>query len=156
MSNRSTIMFRNFHIKKKKNELEKPEMLIWSCKTWFDNETNREAFRNTYPSIEITFEKRKNQKKNIQTHMHKKRDTSGVDSISFLQSGVHESRIYKPPNQRNSIPSEKIRGKILGKRKRPQKASRGGFWFQKDRKLNEGFSFYCLYLNAYITPIYLF
>jgi hypothetical protein len=57
--------------------------------------------------------------------MHKKRDTSGVDSISFLQSGVHESKIYKLPNQRNSIPSEKIRGKILGTRKKPESFERG-------------------------------
>jgi hypothetical protein len=90
-------------------------------------------------AYKITFEKGKTKRKifkliRTESERERERETSGVDSIPFLQSVVHESKIYETPNQRNSILSEKIRGKILGKRKRPEIASRGGFWFSKRQK----------------------
>jgi hypothetical protein len=94
-------------------------------------QTNSEAFRNTYPRIQNHVRKKKNQKKNIQTHMHKERDTSGVDSIPFLQSAVHESKIYEPPNQRNSIPTENSRENTWKEEETGESFERGVLVFKK-------------------------
>jgi hypothetical protein len=84
-------------------------------------------------AYKITFEKGKTKRKIFKfICRERERETSGVDSIPFLQSVVHESKIYETPNQRNSILSEKIRGKNTWKEEETRDSfERGVLVFKK-------------------------